>query len=38
MSSVRVSYFRSVSVKSRPKEDAEVTSRCWPLGSGTLQT
>src|SRR5665647_26076 len=29
---------RLVSVKSRPKDDAEVTSRCEPFGSGTLQT
>src|SRR5450759_1141286 len=38
MSWVRRSYLKLVSVKSRPKDDAEVTSRCWPFGSGTLQT
>src|SRR5665647_720279 len=38
MSWVRRSYLKLVSVKSRPKDAAEVTSRCWPFGSGTLQT
>ena len=38
MSWVLRSYFMLVSVKSRPKEAAEVTIRRWPFGSGTLQT
>ena len=38
MSWVRRSYVRFVSVKSRPNDDAEVTSRSWPAGSLMSQT
>ena len=38
MSWVRRSYFSSVSVKSRPNDEAEVTRRDWPAGSLTSQT
>ena len=37
-SCVRLSYWPSTSVKSRPNDAALVTSRGWPAGSGMSQT